>query len=200
MAALVGSSHPAPSPTEMVATWRAIAPFACFRHIGTAAGNVSLILDILPDADPILHSRLSDFSFNSGVDVESLIADMFETMTANNGIGLAANQCGLPHRVFVMDTQGVRMAAFNPTIEDVSPDNILMQEGCLTFPDLHLKIKRREKIRLHYYDDKGEKCSMNLAGWPARVSLHEIDHLNGVVMTDLVSKLKLQMARKKSNL
>lgn len=157
-----------------------------------------MILDIIPVSDPILHSRLPDFSFASSVDIESLITDMFETMKANNGIGLAANQCGLPHRVFVMDTQGVSIAAFNPIIEDVSPDNILMQEGCLTFPDLYLKIKRREKIRLHYYDNKGEKCSMNLEGWPSRVALHETDHLNGVVMTDLVSPLKLKMARKKT--
>lgn len=154
-------------------------------------------LGIIPDSDPVLHAPVPEFLFSSDIDRVSLCAAMFHTMRQNNAIGLAANQCGLQHRMFVMDVEEVKLAAFNPEIEIIEPEKVLMAEGCISYPRLTLSIKRPASVRLHYLSEHGIKHSIDLSGWAARCAQHETDHLNGIVFVDLVSKLKLVMARKK---
>jgi peptide deformylase len=156
-----------------------------------------VIYDILPDTHPALHSRVPDFDSWGRVDVGEIVSNMFATMERMNAVGLAANQCGLLDRVFVMNVEGMRVACFNPVITVTAPDTILLAEGCLTFPGLSLKIKREAHIHLTYQNEKGQPNNLSLSGWPSRVAQHETDHLNGIVFTSRVSKLKLDMARKK---
>jgi peptide deformylase len=123
---------------------------------------------------------------------------MLETMNASNGIGLAANQVGLDRRVFVMKlTDGREMGFFNPYI--LYGDNDLEdgEEGCLSFPNLWLRVKRNKKITAGYLDNTGKQCIIELEGIDARCFQHELDHLDGITFTEHVSDLKLKMARKK---
>lgn len=119
-------------------------------------------------------------------------------MKANNGIGLAGNQVGLLRRVFVMKLQdGRELGCFNPWIMFGDNDKINDNEGCLSFPNLWLKVQRHNKITAAYLDNTGKQCIIELEGIDARCFQHELDHLNGVTFTEYVSDLKLKMARKK---
>jgi len=114
-----------------------------------------------------------------------------------NGIGLAANQLGLPYRVLSMASNpGIVM--YNPIIIDQTTKEVDLEEGCLTFPHLVLKIKRPESIKVRYQEPNGEMKTNTYTGMTARIVQHEIDHLDGVMYIDYVSKLKLDMARKKA--
>ena len=124
-----------------------------------------------------------------------------DTMVKYGGLGLSCNQVGLPYRMFVMgghpEIEGGRLRyCFNPEVIDVSPETILMKEGCLTFPFLFLAIKRPKWVHVKYTDENGEEVDEYLHGMPARIWQHENEHMNGYVFTDLVSKLKLDTAKK----
>ena len=117
------------------------------------------------------------------------------------GIGLSCNQVGLPYRMFVMGghpeiEKGKLRYCFNPEVIDVSPETVMMKEGCLTFPFLFLSIKRPKWVHAKYTDENGEEVDEYLHGMPARIWQHENEHMNGYVFTDLVSKLKLDTAKK----
>lgn len=158
-----------------------------------------MIYDLVPDSDPVLHQPLSEFDFsNPPIDPVQLASDLFDTMQVNGGIGLAANQCGFPHRVFVMLAQnGVPFAAFNPEITEASGQQT-GQEGCLSFPRLVLNVKRSAVVTLKARNERGVEFETILAGRQAVCAQHELDHLNGIDFTQRVSKLKLEMARKKA--
>ena len=123
---------------------------------------------------------------------------MLELMRASNAIGLAGNQVGLLRRVFVMrTTDGREFGCFNPWIMIGDNDLINGKEGCLSFPNLWLKVERHNKITAAYLDNTGKQCIIELEGLDARCFQHELDHLDGITFTEHVSNLKLQMARKK---
>jgi peptide deformylase len=122
-------------------------------------------------------------------------------MSKYGGIGLSGNQVGLPFRMFVMGghpqiEDGKERTVFNPIVNDVSPETILMKEGCLSFPFLFLSIKRPKWINVRYTDENGEEVEEFLHGMSSRIFQHENEHMNGYVFTDLVSKLKLERAKK----
>lgn len=149
----------------------------------------------------ILKESLTDFNFDSNIDPELIESEMIEIMKLERGIGLAANQVGLGFRVFVMSPQllddKTPFALFNPKIISMSSDEEDGEEGCLSFPNLFLKVKRSKSISVEYLDKSNQQCIIELTGIDARCFLHELDHLNGVCFTDKVSKLKLDMALKK---
>ena len=125
---------------------------------------------------------------------------LVEHMKYYQGIGLSANQIGVMERVFVMYSDVKKkeiIVCFNPNIISVSPKKTLMDEGCLTFPGLWLKVSRPESIKVEYEDVHGEKTEAVMHGLEARVFLHEYDHMEGKNFTDGVSKVKLDMAKKK---
>jgi peptide deformylase len=123
---------------------------------------------------------------------------MLELMRSKNAIGLAGNQVGLLRRVFVMKlADGREIGCFNPWIMVGDNDNIEGEEGCLSFPNLWLKVKRNNKITAAYLDNTGKQCIIELEGIDSRCFKHELDHLDGITFTEYVSDLKLQMARKK---
>ena len=126
--------------------------------------------------------------------------NLIETMEHFNGIGLSANQCGVMERVFVMYSDVKKkeiIACFNPKIETESDEEIFMDEGCLTYPGLWLKIKRSDGIEVTYEDENGEKQARAMFGLECRIFQHEYDHMEGINFTKKVSKLRLDMARKR---
>ena len=127
--------------------------------------------------------------------------DLIETMKEHNGVGLSANQVGLMERVFVMYgdfSKREPIACFNPKIIQESEEDILMEEGCLTWPGVWLKIKRPVWIEVEYEDENGEQIKNKFTDLEARAFLHEYDHMEGSNFTKRVSKLKLDIALRRA--
>jgi peptide deformylase len=114
--------------------------------------------------------------------IKDLAKDLFSTMTKNNGIGLAAPQCGIPRQMFVMDTEGQRRVVVNPQILTASQDYCIMTEGCLSFPNEYLDVSRPSTVTVEYRNSDAQLVTETLAGLSARCFLHEFDHLNGITM------------------
>jgi peptide deformylase len=143
-----------------------------------------------------------DWNFSEDGNAKELEQEMIRFMLMNNGIGLAANQIGLTKRVFVMGSNVMPgfpkpFAVFNPRILEVSKESTLDKEGCLSYPELYLSIKRPARITAEYQDSDANTHTVEMDGYVARCFQHELDHLNGVCFVDIVSPLKLQLAMKK---
>jgi len=156
-------------------------------------------MKLIQEIDPILHSQTDPFDFNGDIDPTIVISEMFEIMTSNNGIGLSSPQVGLSLRLFVMMEENTyrRMACINPKITDYKSEIITDEEGCLSYPNLILKIDRVNIIEVEYYDQFGKKHTEILDGRTSRCFQHELDHLNGVTFDQKVSKLVLNMAKRR---
>lgn len=129
----------------------------------------------------ILHTELDKFDFeNPLIDPEELSIQLVESMRKYEGIGLSANQVGLPHRVFVMEGEPA-YACFNPRIVLEGTEKVTLEEGCLSFIGLNVKIKRPKVIKVRFQGPDGEVYTKTLTGLSARVFQHELDHLNGKV-------------------
>jgi peptide deformylase len=123
---------------------------------------------------------------------------MLETMKENHGVGLAANQVGLRDRVFVMGTDNVGYAFFNPEIVvDMNVKPINFEEGCLSFPGLFIPIQRADSVTIKYTDMDGVQKEQTFTGLSCRTILHEVDHLNGITFTTKVSRVVLDRAKRK---
>jgi peptide deformylase len=158
-----------------------------------------MILELVKAQDLGLRQNLPKFDFlNPPTDPIQLARDLAETMIAKNGIGLAANQVGLPHRVFVMKSNPI-LACFNPLIIDFSEEQNLLEEGCLTYPNFFIKVKRSSIIKVRYTEPNGNIETKKFIGMTARIFQHELDHLNGVIFTQKCSRLSLELAIKKAN-
>jgi peptide deformylase len=141
-----------------------------------------------------------DFSIDG--DAQQLERDMIDFMIANKGIGLAANQIGITKRVFVMGSNTIEnfpapFAVFNPRIVEASNELVLDKEGCLSYPDLFLTIKRPTWIIAEYQDSEGNIKEIKVDGYLGKCFQHELDHLDGICFVDRVSQMKLQLAMKK---
>ena len=161
------------------------------------------ILTLVHHDDPILRTALEPFDFaNPPTDPIQLAKDLTETMIQNKGLGLAANQCGLPYRMFVITGQQV-LACFNPKIIDTSTTTVLLDEGCLSYPGLAIKIKRPKMIRVRFTMPNGQTVTQKFDGITARCFLHELDHLDGVLHINRANPyhkekaMKMQKAYKK---
>ena len=153
---------------------------------------------LVPENHPALHEVIPEFSFsNPPVNPNEFASTLVETCKLNKGIGLSANQCGFKHRVFVMGAGDEYVAFFNPKVISLSDEMALMDEGCLSYPLLSLKINRPKEIMVEYQDFNGELRNTKLVGISARCFLHELDHMNGIVYTSRVKPLAFQMAMKK---
>ena len=129
--------------------------------------------------------------------IKELAKDMLDTMYANDGIGLAACQVGMLKAMIVYDCTYVEEGAeknpvvcINPKIISKSKSMILVEEGCLSFPNVFEDVQRHEKIKVEYTDLDGKKCVKNVKGMEAVVIQHEFDHLEGVVFLDRIDKKK----------
>jgi peptide deformylase len=151
---------------------------------------------LIEEASKVLRTPPAPFDFESREDAKEIETKLSEAMDKFGGIGLSANQVGLDARVFVMRTQNGNKAFFNPEITKASQETDLLKEGCLSFPDIYLMIKRPRVCEMKYQDAEGNEHSTMLDGIGARCAQHEIDHLNGIVFLQRASKLKLERALK----
>lgn len=158
--------------------------------------------NIIKHPNRILEERMPEFEFNNPiVDPKELEQKLIETMFAYKAIGLAANQVGLKTRVFVMGTVDgpeLTRAYFNPSVLDMYEETYDEIEGCLSFPGIYVKIKRPVKISCRWQDSSGEWQEGEFAGYGSKCFLHELDHLDGIVYKEKVSRLKWDLAVKKS--
>ena len=167
-----------------------------------------MIYKLLPPNDERVLSGIAPFDIEifkkneKDLSITDFCNNMFETMKNYGGIGLSANQVGKPYRMFVMGDnpnieKGKKWVCINPEITNVSKDTIRYKEGCLTFPFLFLDIERPQKVKVRYLNEQLETVEEEFDGIVSRCYQHELDHMYGKVFTELVSKLKLDMAIKK---
>ena len=154
--------------------------------------------EIVKFPNTILTSPTFNFDFLTPVlDPYTLVQEMLEVMNENKGIGLSANQIGYPYRVFVMRGENQNYACFNPKIVGNSSGENTMEEGCLSFPGLIVKVKRWNSIRLRFQTASGGVDTLNVSGLTARVVQHEMDHLDGIPFYNRANKFHRDKAFKK---
>jgi peptide deformylase len=129
-------------------------------------------------------------------DLETLVQDMFDTMYDDGGVGLAAQQIGLPLRLFVMDCDGIKLVAANPEIISVDGEQS-GEEGCLSVGKLHAELKRPERAVLRAQDLKGNTFEREVTGLAARCFLHETDHCDGILFIRHLSPLRRDLVTRK---
>ena len=155
-------------------------------------------MQLIKAPNPILTQIALDWDFQLDTNPELVEQEMIAVMQSYNGIGLAANQVGLLKRVFVIKLKDQEpFAMFNPRVLSSSEELQEGDEGCLSFTNLWLNVKRFQVIESEYFDKLGNQCIIKLEGIDSRCFLHELDHLNGICFTEKVSLLKLALAKKK---
>ena len=146
-------------------------------------------LEVLKDGDPIL--RIKSIPTLITDEVRDLVSNMKETMLAENGIGLSAPQVGVNLRVIVIQLMsagklvGPVQEMINPVITNYSDDTMEYEEGCLSIPGEYIRIDRPRSIHVKFQTLSGKYKKWYLKGLEARIVQHEIDHLDGILMTDL---------------
>lgn len=169
-------------------------------------------LPIVAYGDPILRKKAEDID-EDYPNLKELISDMFETMYAARGVGLAAPQVGLPIRLFVIDAspfaeddeddegdptlKDFKKVLINPIIIEEKGDKWGFSEGCLSIPDINEEVMRPSHVVINYLDEDFEEHEVELSGLAARVVQHEYDHIEGKLFIDKLSPLKKAMLKGK---
>ena len=159
------------------------------------------IKTIITEPNKILRQKSKDV-ISVGRDEQKLMDDMLDTMYAANGIGLAAIQIGIPKRIIVMDISKSDenkkpMFFVNPIIKNKDKELSIYEEGCLSVPNYFAEIERPKKCDVEFLDYNGNKKVLNAEGLFATCIQHEMDHLEGILFIDYLSKLKKTMIIKK---
>lgn len=155
-------------------------------------------LKLVDQHDPILNTVCSGFDFsNPPFDPIEFAQKLVKCMYDSNGIGLAANQVGIPYAVFALRGQPENFVCYNPKIVSVSDDTVLLEEGCLSYPGLLVKIKRPQHIRVRFQTPNGDTLTKQFTGMTARIFQHEMDHLNGTVFYNRANKFHRDQAFRK---
>lgn len=171
-----------------------------------------MVLPIVAYGDPVLKREAEEIDENYE-GLKELIQNMFETMEAASGVGLAAPQVGLGIRLFVVDTTpfvdededdeemkeliGFRRVFINPIIIEEEGDQWNFNEGCLSIPGIREDVSRKPKITIEYFDEDFNLKEETYEGLRARVIQHEYDHVDGILFTDRLSPLRKQFLRKR---
>ena len=164
-------------------------------------------LKLIPPNDPRVQTAIAPFNDEMLADEgfkdrKELSDEMFKLMFKYKGLGLSANQVGLPFNMFVMGghpmiEKGLKMTCFNPMIISSSEEEVMMKEGCLTYPFIFLDIKRPRKVVMKYTDIDNNLQEAQLDGMMSRICQHEYDHMLGRNFTERVSKFKIKRAMEK---
>jgi len=167
-----------------------------------------MILPIYLYGQPVLRKVTRDISPDYP-DLKTLLDDMFETMYKAEGVGLAAPQIGREDRILVVDLnpyakddpalKNFKKVFINAHIIERDGEEIISEEGCLSIPNIHEKVPRKNKIRIRYFDENFHPCDEVYEGLKARVIQHEYDHLEGIMFVDYLSGIRKQMIRSKLN-
>ena len=143
-----------------------------------------MIKHLIPPEDPLLHKKIKKCSYD--LDRSKLSYTLTENMFHHNGVGLSANQIGIEERAFVMmidiDLQET-ITCFNPRIIKESKKEVVMEEGCLSYPELFIEISRPSSIIVKYEDEGKSIIKRRLDGFIARIFQHEYDHMEGIDFT-----------------
>lgn len=158
-------------------------------------------LAILEYPDPRLRTKAEPVTVFDAA-LKKQVADMFETMYAAPGIGLAAIQVGVPKRIVVIDTadegeEKKPLIMANPELVALGPATRLYEEGCLSIPDVRVEIERPETVTVRYIDRAGKQQELAADGLLATAIQHELDHLDGQLIIDFLSRLKRDMIIRK---
>lgn len=163
-----------------------------------------MIYPIVMYGDPVLRKRAKDIE--KGTDLKELVSDMFETMDAARGIGLAAPQIGKSVRLFVVDGTSLedepdlkdfKKTFVNAVIIEEEGEPWGFEEGCLSIPNIREEIQRPEKLRIKYFDENWNAHEEEFDGMKARIIQHEYDHIEGKLFIDYLSPLKKRMLKGK---
>lgn len=146
--------------------------------------------------DPVLRKKSSPVT-SFGEDLKRVAEKMIETMYHYDGVGLAAPQVGISKRIFVMDVGNGPIVVVNPEILEMSEEKEVMEEGCLSFPEVFENVERSKWIKVRYQTISGETVEEYLEGYAARVFQHEYDHLEGILLIDRMSPARRMLLRKK---
>ena len=153
---------------------------------------------LVQENDSILTKKVDQFKFeDTSIDLIELTEQMFAFMWESGGIGLAAPQVGLEVRLFLMQIDEEPFVCINPEIIERGENQIIHEEGCLSFPKLYLRIKRATDIEVQFWNENGEKQNRKLNGLASRCFQHELDHLDGITFDQKVSRVILSMARRR---
>ena len=174
-----------------------------------------MILPIVAYGAPVLKKEAAEIS-KAYPNLDQLIENMWETMYASNGVGLAAPQIGLSIRLFVVDTapfsgddeldelEAIKLKSFkkvfiNPELIEEDGPIWEFNEGCLSIPDVREDVSRHDRIMIHYFDEQFEEQRLMITGLSARVVQHEYDHIEGVLFTDHLTPLKRRLLKNRLN-
>lgn len=160
------------------------------------------VLPIVTFNDPVLRKETQPIQTNSQ-QLQELIDDMFQTMYNSNGVGLAAPQIGKSIQLFVVDADVITeeldeedrgpLVFINPKIISKTGENVKMEEGCLSIPEVRDEVNRPEKITVTYLDRNFKENILNESGWLSRIIQHEYDHLKGVLFLDYLSAFRRRL-------
>jgi len=155
--------------------------------------------ELVNKQDPILYKPTQRFNFtDSPFDPIEFSKEFIKFMYESKGIGLAANQVGIPYSVFAMRGDPENFVCFNPRIVQPSHEEIILEEGCLTYPGFYVKIKRPRHIRVRFNTPNGDVLTKQFTGMTARIFQHEYDHLQGTPFFLRASRVSLEMALKRA--
>lgn len=167
-----------------------------------------MVFPVVAYGHPILRKVAADID-KDYPGLEQFIADMFETMYASNGVGLAAPQVNRSIRLFVIDTtpykddypgeENMKRVFINPQIVDESGEEWAFNEGCLSIPEIREDVMRKPVVHIQYMDSNFVYHDEQISGSLARVIQHEYDHLDGVLFVDHISPLRRMMLKRKLN-
>ena len=163
-----------------------------------------MIYPIVMYGDPVLRQRGKNIE--PGTDIKQLVDDMYETLEAANGIGLAAPQIGKSIRLFIVDgtsledepgMENFRKVFVNPELLEEAGAPWEFEEGCLSIPNIREKIARKEQLRMRYFDEQWNACEETFDGMKARIIQHEYDHIEGKMFIDYLTPLKKRLLKGK---
>ncbi len=160
-----------------------------------------MIYPIIAYGDPILKKVAKEVSKSSDTNIKKLVEDMFETMYAAEGVGLAAPQIGKSIRIFVIDPEPIdkdnlknsKKVFINPQKIEEKGKEFLFEEGCLSIPNIRGEVTRPDTITIHYFDENWSEREEKFGGIVARVIQHEYDHLEGKLFIEHIDPLKKRL-------
>jgi len=158
-------------------------------------------MKLVKASDPILSKELNDINIdNPQIDLKETKDQMVDLMVSQRGLGLSAGQVGIDYKLFIIGESKENCMMFvNPEVLSVSEETELDVEGCLSYPDMFVKMLRPNMVEAKWFDEEGKPQEGRFEGYTARCFLHEYDHLFGVVFKDKVSRLKWDRAKTKKS-
>lgn len=165
-----------------------------------------MIYPVITYGDPVLRKKTEEIAADHP-DLPQILENLWETMYHANGVGLAAPQVGHSIRIFVIDARSAaeddpvakdfKKAFINPQIIELSGESWVMEEGCLSLPEMHEDISRPETVRIRYFDENFTEHDEVYSGYVGRIIQHEYDHLEGKMFVDYLSPLRKKMVKGK---